>query len=117
MPRLRRSSSTTFQGPPPLELLDAGDPVWSTVAKTTRWLDRHGLTSDRRMNWGPLNRCHMAGTAWALEAGIVREVSWSSSPVVDLVRMREIGLRAGWGGAGLSAERMKAGGVIEHASR
>lgn len=91
-------------GAVPVELLDESHAVWVSVPATRKWLDAKGLTIDQRVDWGPINRCLASGSAWALRAGIVRTVSYGSGKALDLEQMRELGIRAGWGG-GSARER------------
>jgi len=110
MPRLRRT--TPFDGKVPVELTDSNHAVWATASSAQRWIDQHELSADERVEYGPLNRCHMAGEAWSRAAGIVRDVSWSLTPALDLVRMREMGIRAGTHWSGLGRERFEYGGIV-----
>jgi hypothetical protein len=94
----------------PVELLDQGDSVWLSADRTRAWLDAQGLSIGAELHWGPISRCKASGDAWALREGIVRSVSYGSGTVLDTARMRELGIRAGWGG-GIVRERLEGLGV------
>lgn len=99
VPRLlSKSDRFEFGGVVPAELKDLADPVWKSIPATEQWLARHGLTIGQELEWGPVNRCKAAGRAWAWEAGLTRSVSYGSGEVVDLERMRELGVSGGWAG-------------------
>lgn len=110
----RKRAESRFEGGAPVELTDAQHPVWSTVESTQAWLHRLGMKPDRRLAWGPANRCDMAGLLWALSAGVTRDVSWSTQAQPDLGRLRSLGVRGGFGGGEATAERFAYAGVALH---
>ena len=114
MPRLRRASAGSFDGGPPLELLDSGHPLWQSKARTKAWLIDRDLAIGAALEWGPLNRHKAAMFAWAKRAGLTRPPMPSGFVGFDYERMREIGLPAA-GGCGARREQLQFEGVVTFA--
>jgi hypothetical protein len=77
--------------------MDPDDPLWTSVTKTTAWLEHEGLvrrmrSDDYLRTMSPLERHWFAAEAWTLAAGRFRTYGDSPHKFPDLNFMTEAGI-------------------------